>query len=541
MRSGFVCVLAVAGCNSIFGSHDVVNGSKDADTRPKDAAPYTMYLTGMAYDTTTQPMLTPDSGAATFPVLVNATVAVGKLGETPHPIALDATGAFTVPYDLAQGVYRIVYTPPDGVPVEIQGKLQSAHFVVPTLGRPDAMPAPADAVLGELLPMTGPNPYVNLHLFAIGTFAVRIVGMRPALGSTTTWTTNAVPPDAIQSMSGPLETPEQAKGDRLVVIDGAIGDADTATGFSIGTIPDFSATYVSPTLTPWKTTTNVGSQSLKWGYAASQLDTSMRLTAAMSTGWANDIDDGNGLGYVPPFVYGGLVPTTKLPNFVEAGAGYAASSNHWAARGYGGLGMPIYLPLSKATVSTVSMVHVFNGTDAPAFPTAMFVRYSRSKVVEGVTLTGGIQTIALADNTATTNVPVSVGLASTPAQHMTLNGADITVDSGLAFNVPSTPEMDLVFNVDKPATTDDCISTIYAIDTSHSVLVPVHRFISTPNNVQVNSTIQVDGSIFTAGQDYLIGISCHAGLPGVATALDWTQVTYPFSESVIWSYPFTVQ
>ncbi|HET9990139.1 MAG TPA: hypothetical protein VFQ65_16525, partial [Kofleriaceae bacterium] len=71
-------------------------------------------------------------------------------------------------------------------------------------------------------------------------------------------------------------------------------------------------------------------------------------------------------------------------------------------------------------------------------------------------------------------------------------------------------------------------------------LVPVHRYLSTPNNVQVNATIKIDKSVFGAGHDYVIGISCHQGLPGIATGLDWSQVAYPFSESVTWSHTFNV-
>jgi hypothetical protein len=547
MRSGLVPVFlfAAAGCNSIFGSHDVqLNPHLDADLTPPDAAPYTMYVTGMTYDTTKQSMTSPDSGTATFPILSGVTVAAGPLGMPATPHTLDNNGAFSVPFELAQGVYRIIYTPPDGVPVEIQGKLQSAHFVVPSLGRPDAVAAPSGAILSDIAPTGGPNTYNNLHLFSIGTFAVRLEGMASRIGNSTIWSTSSGQVDAIESMSGGLYTPEGAKGDRLVAVD--TDASDQANAFSVGTITDFSAGTAYPTMAAWQTTATVDNQLLKWDNASSQIEASMRVIAAAPT-WSNDLPDQGSLGYITPFAYGGVLPTTQLPNFIESGKGYIKVSNNpinrWAARGYGGLGMPVYLPLSKATSSTVPMIHVFDGTDAPAFPTAMFLRYSRSAVVEGVTLTTGIQTITVANATTTTTVPISVGLAYTATQHITLNGYDIWNDDGPTANpITNAPaEMDLVFDVDKPATTDDCISTIYKIDSG--ALVPVHRFISTPNNVQVNATIQVDKSIFAPGTDYVIGISCHQGLPGVATSLDWTKVPpapYSFSESVTWTHPFNV-
>jgi len=347
--------------------------------------------------------------------------------------------------------------------------------------------------------------------------------------------------DAIQSMSGALDTPAAARGDRIIVTD---GDAtDQATGFSVGTIPDFSAGYAVPTMAAWKTVSDVGSQQMKWGYASSPMETSSRLLAATPPSWTNDASQTS--TSVTPFVYGGVLPSTKLPNFIESGGGYVIVSNNpvnrWASRGYGGLGMPIFLPMTRTTAEgTVSMVHAFNGTDAPAFPTAMFARYSRSGVIEGVTLTAGIQTIALADNTAVTGVPASVGMAFTATQHMTLNDVDIFVDTGAATPITNAPaELDFVFALDNPTTTDDCVSTLYMIDSAY--LVPVQRYLSTPNNADVNATIKVDKSVFVQGRDYVIGVACHAGLPGVASGLDWTQVSYPFSESVTWSHVFNVR
>jgi hypothetical protein len=532
-------LFAVAGCNSIFGSHDVINGSKDADLTPKDAAPYTMFLIGTNVDTTSNPdptLVTP----TTVGLATTTNVMAGKLGQPLMAVDnIGGDGSFTIPFALAQDVYRIVYTPPDGVPVEIQGKIQNATFMVPSLGRPNAMAAPANAVLGDVTPTSGPNPYVNLHLFSIGTFAVRLAGQVSSIGSSTIWSTNANQVDAITSLSGGLDTPESAKGDRIIVVDGVSTlDPGTAGGFSIGTIPDFSAGFASPTMTRWKTRNDVGVQTLGWSIPSdtSQHEVSVRVTTAAPDPWTND--NGGGTDILP-FIYAGGLPTTKLPNFVESGRGYgSAPLNHWAARGYGGLGVPMYLPLSTtASNSTLDMVHVFNGTDAPAFPPAMFMRFSRSKMVEGVTLTTGIQTIAPTDNMNKAEVSFSAGLAN---QAITLNGVDIFTDITGTTPIPNAPaQLELAIAIDQRTTTDDCMSTVYEFETSS--LVPVHRYLSAPNNVSVNDKIMIDKSVFAAGHDYILGISCHHGLPGVTTALDWSKVSYPFTEAVTWSLPFNVQ
>jgi hypothetical protein len=542
MRSGLVCLIAVAGCNSIFGSHDVINSSTDADVRPKDAAPLRFVITGMNYDTTQQPRTTPDSGMASFPILANTDVYAGALDAAmPTKYTLDNTGAFYVPYELGMADYRIVYTPPDGIPFEIQGKMQGATFVVPTLGRANAILAPANAQLSEITPTGGPTQYANLRLFSIGTFAVRVPGAIQASGSSTIWTSNASQVDSIQSMSGGLEQPQAAMGDLLVAVDGAQADPKTMDGYSIGTIPDFSAGFVTPAMTTWKTRADVGVQTLGWTIP---LDTSPTAISERLKGVAPNgdwFDDNPGSGQdTLPFIYSGVLPTTKLPNFVESGRGYGSSPlNHWAARGYGGLGMPMFLPMSTSTSSSFDMVHVFNGTDAPAFTPAMFMRFSRSKVVQGVTVTAGIQSIAVTDATNKAQMQFTAGFAN---QKIQLNNVDILTETNGVTPIPSAPaHMNLDIGIDEHLKTDDCISTIYQFQ--GTALVPVHRYLLAPNNGSVNSTIVVDKSMFAVGQNYIIGIACHSGLPGVAPALDWSQVASPFTfvEAVSWSLAFTVQ
>ncbi|HEY6039487.1 MAG TPA: hypothetical protein VIV58_34645 [Kofleriaceae bacterium] len=549
MRSGLVCLLAVTGCNSIFGSHDVTNGSKDADLRPKDAAPYTMYVTGMNVDTTTNP--DPTQVMATYPVVPGVKVMAGAFGKTLDAIDVNGDGSFTIPYDLAQGRYRLVYTPPDQVPVEIQEDPQAAHFVIPSLGRPDAVPAPANAVLSELTPTGGPMPqYFNLHVLSIGTFAARVPGAAQRLGSTTTWTTNANQVDAIVSMSRELYTPDSTKGDRIVVVDGSSGDPNTASGFSIGTMTGFDSTGAPDlTLTAWKDTSTTSIDALRWSLdTLSPSSPRNRVTAAATNSASIDLDDGS--GNLGAFIYAGVVPSLQIPGFLESGRGWqVAPATRWAARGTGGVDVPVFLPMSQ-TVSTnpIRLIRAFDGTNLPAFPTAMYARYSMSwhwqvDASHMITFTEGLQSITpITANVATTTpLAFSVGIAYTAPQHMMLGGVDIWTPASSAKSVSAGGgTIDFTYAVDGP--TDDCVATIYRLEGSSAT--PVHRFLSAV--VPTTAPITIDASIFEPTHDYVIGVVCHQGLPGVKASstqpgYDWSKVSYPFMESTLYSYPFRVQ
>jgi hypothetical protein len=383
-------------------------------------------------------------------------------------------------------------------------------------------------------------------VFSIGTFAVRIAGQQPAIGgSSTDWTTGTTQADHIASLSGVLATPNSSKGDKLVIVDGQNGNPDTAVGFSIGTMTKF-ATDGTPdlTLSPWKTTTEVGADQLKF-----DISTAFQIQARMdhfapSGNFTNDYDDG--VGHALPFVYGGVLPTTYLANFLEPGLGWVKISNnpvnHWAVRGYGGMDVPVFLPMTKTVSVAPSIVRVFNGVDAPKFPTAVYARYSASRVVDGVTFTTGIQTIALADNTTTADLPFGVGVAHSELQQLTLNGTNIWVTDSSAHTVtrdPNNKPIQLTFNTD--AQVDDCETTLYRIDAGTAV--PVRRFLSA--DVPATVPIEIDQTVFDHTSHYVIGVACHKGLPSVAhdsdhKGYDWRDVSYPFSESMVYSYAFVV-
>jgi hypothetical protein len=187
---------------------------------------------------------------------------------------------------------------------------------------------------------------------------------------------------------------------------------------------------------------------------------------------------------------------------------------------------------------------MFNGTDQPAYPTAIYARLSMSRFTEHITFTSGLQTIQPVPDGNPTKVPVGldVGIAFNATQHISLGGTDIWRDATTPWTVPRGSGL-IPFKFATDAVVDDCMSTLYRIDGTS--LVAVRRFLAQIVPANDSSAIQIDPSVFDTTHHYVFGIACHNGLPGVATNTnqlggDWSQVAYPFSESMVYSYPFVV-
>lgn len=540
MRSGLLCLLC--GCNQIFGSHAVTE--RDAPP-PGEPRLLKMSLTRMNVDTTSgadPSMIVPTSSA-----LPDAHVQVGLIGGALSDIEIDGEGNFNIPEaDTGDNVfYRLVYTPPDGVPVEVQANVLEAHFVVSSLGRMDAVPAPGNARLPELFPPGGPNPtFNNLHVFSIGTFAARIAGQVQTLGgSTSDWFAGSTHPDAIASLSGVLAAPDSNKGDQIVVVDGMTGNPDVSGGFAVGTMTKFATDGTADLVFPnaWKTTG--GSDMLKWDIPNTFLILNRFNRIAPTPQYTHDLEDG--VGNAAPFIYGGVLPTTAIANFLEPGLGWVVVSNnpvnHWAQRGYGGMSVPLFLPLSKVVTGSAPVFRVFNGVDAPKFPTAVYARFSASTVVENVTFTSGFQSVGLADNGNGPSFDFSIGVAYTDTQRISLNGVDIWSQDSSArvISRDGANAIKLTYSVDSMV--DDCVATIYRVDAGAAV--PVRRYLSA--EIPASVPIEIEQSVFDHTSHYAIGVACHKGLPNVAhnsqtKGYDWRTVSYPFTESMVYTYTFVV-
>ncbi|CAN5670923.1 hypothetical protein BH11MYX1_BH11MYX1_03420 [soil metagenome] len=552
MRLWIASLLVGAGCNQIFGTGDVHLHVDDAAPLIDGHDPYPMRITGMAFNSAK--VADPTTVAVTYPV-ANVTVELGAMPDPgasgfpalAAPVAVDATGAFRVPFELALADYRIVYHPPDGVPVELQSRLHAAaHFIVGIdLGRPERIAAPANASM-SIGPAGTPNPFTAARLIETGSWATHYVGSVPggqASSFSTDWSTTLPSQGTpVTSQAGGLSSPETTKGDRLLLVDAtdpsALG-AGLANAYSVITMDGFNGSTANnllagmwttvATATPPMTAANYTKEA---GFAPAEA----RVNAATRFNGPSANDNPVG-GANFPFVWSGVIPSASLPNFVTSGAGGKAIPPA-QANGIGGVGVPTFAFMStQASSAQLPYVNIFDGTIAPKFPQAIFARFSRSRLTSNVKITEGIQTISLTSGSpATAKVDLAVGLAYLAGSHMKLAGTEIwDANSGSAL-VPRAALMPFGFGVDGPV--DDCVATLYSV--TSNAFVPVRRYLMPATvNHGAPSGIVVDGSILSSSQDYVFGVVCHLGYPDAVTG-DWSTVTYPFSESTLYSFPFVI-
>ncbi|GEM_PF-2969928 len=557
MRLWIASLLVGSGCNQIFGTNNVVL-LPSTDAAPlADAAPNSMMITGMAFDSAKA--ADPTMVLVTHPVLAGVTA---ELGAMPAAMAsgfpaltnapLDLTGTFLVPFELSQSAYRIVYHPPDGVPVEYQTSIHGipGHFIANIdVGRPERFAAPSTALM-DISPANEQDPMTAGRLIETGSWATIYLSTRSGgtsnsiriawsttipsmnLGSTTT---------TVASQVGALAAPETTKGDRLLLVDATdTANRGLANTYSVVTMDGFNgATANNLTATPWTTVATSSASMTAASYMAAPglALAAVRVNDSTRTNMVSDDDNPIG-GNNAPFVWSGVIPSAGLPNFVASGAGGKAIPPA-EVNGAGGLGVPTFAFMSTRVAPEVQLpyVNVFDGTIAPKFPQAIFARVSRSRTTHNVKVTEGIQSISVADpTTSTAKIDLAIGQAYSASGHMMLNNTDIWFADSISAVVPRAPLMTFTFGLD--GVVDDCVSTLYSV--MNNAYVPVRRYLMPATvNHGAPSGIVVDNKLLVKNQDYVLGVACHLGYPEAVNG-NWSVVKYPFSESVVYSFPFVV-
>jgi hypothetical protein len=553
MRLWIASLLVGAGCNQIFGTGEVHLHADDAASLV-DASPFAMVITGMAFNSAK--VVDPTMVAVTFPVVPGVSVEIGAMDAAAtsplpalSPLAIDATGTCEVPHELALAAYRIVYRSPGTVPVEYQTTLHAVpgHFIVDVdIGRPERIDAPANAKL-VVGPPNAPDPYTAARLIETGSWATHDVGAAAggaANAFNTAWSTSVASQGTpVASQAGVLSSPETSKGERLLLVDAIYPTSDNgahaglANAYSILTLDGFNgATANNFAATAWTTVASTSPAMIAANYAAQPgfALAAGRVNAATRANGPSDDDNPVGASNAP-FVWSGVIASAALPNFVTSGAGGKASPPA-QANGIGGLGVPTFAFMStRVSDLALPYVDLFNGTIAPKFPQAIFARVSRSRLTNNVKVTEGIQTISLTEG-ATAKVDLAVGQAYSAGAHMRLHGTEIWAADSTSAVVPRAPQMAFTFGVD--GVVDDCVATLYTV--TPGAYVPVRRYLmpATPNQ-GAPSGIIVDGSLLVTNQNYVFGVVCHLGYPHAVNG-DWATVTYPFSESTVYSFPFVL-
>ncbi|MEO8842992.1 MAG: hypothetical protein ABI591_10550 [Kofleriaceae bacterium] len=546
------CVLVVAGCNQIFGNNQVTPIGGDAN-QPGIDAPYGLMSVTYAVEASphdalhqAQPEFTP------FDTVVH----VGPLDPANHSlddltVSVVTAGSFTVPTDTLTSIsaprYRLIYTRPDGLDVELQSSVKNASLVVPRIGRLDRVNVAAASDLSVAFsggPDNTAGSWTHGRIIGTGLWSIFELGRCCMFGQP------VVDYSTFLSMSGPLGAPQAAATDTLVFTDsnsdsGGTYDGyhDKVYGYATVTLDGFdgSGAPINPTVSNWKTPPTLTSLGVVPPFSLY----SQRVLSALNDTTMTDTVD-----YPDPVVAGGVIATDNVMPFTDnlVNQAIVKATN-------GDLDRVVFAPLGRSLGNPIRFINPYNGIDAPAFPTAVYLSGSVTRMFEGTSTSvrSGIQVVALqTDKTATTpdvNFGDGVGLATgiaigatnttmMPATKSLVSVDNVTVNSPLN---AETQSFDLTFasdSTDPNAAITDCTITLYQIEST--MLTPVRRYlINTLPNAATGAPVIIDARLFDFVHSYTFGISCYHGHPNAITG-DWRSVTFPFAVSTIYSHSFTV-
>jgi hypothetical protein len=536
------CAFAVAGCNQIFGNNSVTPLDADIGEAGIDARFGSMTV-----------MYAVEAGPAqitTSPTYVpfDTQVHVGPI-DTKDPTNLEPrpvmNGTFTVRSETIAARYRLIFTGPDGIDVEIQSQLVSADFVLPRIGRLDRGTPVANSLVPYAFtggPSNGTASWSQGRFLATGLWATFDLGPCCAIVQT--------PPAKVDyshftSMSGPLGVPATAT-DTLVFTD-SVGDGggtldanhNKVYGYATATLDGFDGTGTPINLveSAWKTP----AMQTSLGVTTTPFAPSFAQRAAQLL---------NLPGFDQPEIRtsGGVIAAPNVLPFTEILLNQSVNVDSVS----GDLDHVVFMPLGHSPANPIRFVNPFNGVDAPAYPTAVYVEGSATRMFanSSATVRSGIQALAPQSNAAAdVNIGDGVGYASTIKMKPSSVSDDtativLLVDPDmktLARNVPATSvkTFDLWFSsdsADATATIDDCSVTIYQI--SSTIITPVKRYLTTDLPTEAVPLV-IDQGVFDSTHAYALGISCYHGHPMVKTG-DWRTVVYPVAASTIYTKSFTV-
>lgn len=482
-------------------------------------------------------------------------VHVGPI-DTKDPTNLEmrpiTNGTFTVRSETIAARYRLIFTGPDGVDVEIQSQLVNADFVLPRIGRLDR----GTAVSGSLVPVAftnGPDSQAggwhDLRVLTTGLWSILEQG--PCCSS-------APPPAKVDynyatSLSGPLGVPaaNATYTDTLAFTDSVSDDTlplseykRTVYGYATVTLDGFdgSGTPINLVASAWKT--------------PSQTNLGLHPPSSALTPYAERVVSLLNLpqsaieSQPDTRIAGGVIAAANVMPFTEILLNQSVNVESVS----GDLDHAVFVPLSWSQLDPIQFVNPYNGVDAPMYPTAVFVKGSvkRTFTNSSATVRSGIQAIAL-QSVALPEVSFGDGVGVASAIKMkpsslpdatattTVLLADPEATKTLTRNAPSTgvKTFDLWFSsdsVDTSATIDDCSITIYQIGSS--TITPVKRYLT--NELPTTTVpLVIDQGVFDSTHTYALGISCYHGHPMVKSG-DWRTVVYPVAASTIYTKSFTV-
>ena len=470
MRLSAATLLALCACNQFYG----LDPTKVVDA-PPDAPDRQVRLSMLVGGAT-------DTASEAAPVLADVTPdpkpQIALVDEQLKPVGYGAGGIVGYPNDFLGKQWRLEYTPPDGVPVEVQWSPAdgAGHVVVPVVGRVARAQVP-----------TGTGYAVRLKKLdqTFHTFADPVVyttgywSATPATSSSILNIDFSVAP----SMSGPAGAPSSAAKDVVVAIDYA-ADAGTGCRYANRAGSALAAELEDGAMKPLDVPLDTSSEAVVLTYAVeAPMEAQQRLLAVL--GPRGDDQSGSRVIY-------GRFAHTGLPAFTTTIAGVPA---------------PAMIPLATCPVLAQTPPTMNDAGSGLAFTKGMFSYVTNDRTVSGVRLRSSIATVGLlSSGTSTYEASYDVALATT----VQLGAKDlIAADGGLVASTPS----DLTIGI-QPKPFDYVEVALYKL-TSNSLEL-VRTYVATTS--VATATLRFDPSVMTPNAEHVFAVRTYRGRPGARLA-----------------------
>jgi len=538
MRRLGVALLALSGCNQVFGIKDTAKEPDAADPRfvghmnwvaPQGSGTVVFPIGGEAVDT--QPLML-QIGAGT-----------GSGSDTLAAAPYDAmTGEFSLGFMLAGQAWRLVYTLPDEtISQEWQWSVQAPDLVVPRMTRKGATAIPPQS--GYDIQPTPATTFTSPQIATGGAFTFNDVPGNEFTGNHITYTA-----DNAKAIDGPVSAPDPV-ADWILVTD--IGSfSSTVTGVTGWAVAQPSAANPAPltanTLTPLTPTWHAGGIiAIKPNPATSTAK--MRLSTALNA-LAQD-DGGNPVPTYGHMTYG-LSPSNAVYSFRQPPADCGTIPADLTLTGVDCLGSPALIPLTEDE-QLETAIQVPNITDLMLTP-VLYARVTNVRQVHGIALASSIQSMVVAPRPPTANETIDI-LTSTLADavlvdQVRLDSSDLSGATGPAsMDVPvavGTQPRQLTFHPRLgqdgalQARADDYVITLWQIqapDTAGAKLHAVRMY----HVIDASHGVYIEGPLLQPGI-YVFSITARIGFPNAAMG-DYKVVTFPLGESTVFSRQFHVQ
>lgn len=511
-RIALAALLAVTGCNWVFGLEPTVSGDAGDSELPPGGRSKLVWAIATTDGTPAPPALDP-------------TIEYRPIGsEERHPelpiiqvgnddglveVAYDVSdGSFPIPYPVNEAAHRIVYMlPGESVPHEVQWALTEATLVVPRTTRADA-PAPPPNSGYTIMPddlvgsVTSPVAYTS----GVFSYADAPSAFTKGTGFITYHYAASAKP-----LAGPSGAPQAMKGDWVLIGDLKARRAELSSlgAWALFQVDLAADTMATPPMQPaWVTgeltfrTLNCTPNCLPSGNVGTITDRIKNVLGALAGPQGSE-------SY--RFAYGAL-PSSELAAFRPG-----------TAPTY--LPEPLILPFAVSTLIE-SEFPVADPTPMLGLAPALFASISSTRMVGNVALTSAIQTV-------TTSFQGTMQYPAPLAHGITLGGISLSADQLDGVPIPaSSGPVAFKFEQESGFAADDFVITLYEI--TGTALAPVrHYHVIQPSAV-------IDGNLLVPSHTYVFGITARSGYND-ADRGDYKKAQYPFGVSTTFTRTFVVQ